>query len=77
MLLAAATLGAAGCRGMGMPNWCHPGSIAFQQTAAERFDPFPENEIGPELAGARPRDYQRPIAEPLRARRLPWHRAGG
>ena len=41
---------------------------AYQQKKAERFDPYADNDIGPEVVGARPRDYQKPIPETSRAR---------
>jgi len=73
-LLVAAVLAVAagGCRSVGPPNWLHPGTAAHQQSKAERFDPYPENELGPEVLGGRPREYQKPPAEPARARWLPW-----
>jgi predicted small lipoprotein YifL len=59
--------GLAGC-GMERPRLFHPGPAAYQQKKAERFDPYADNDIGPEVVGARPRDYQKPIPEPSRAR---------
>ncbi len=59
--------GLAGC-GMERPRLLHPGPAAYQQKKAERFDPYADNDIGPEVVGARPRDYQKPIPEPSRAR---------
>ena len=38
-----------------------------QQLRAERFDPYPEVDTGPEVVGGRPRDYQVPMSEPARA----------
>ena len=75
ILAAALMLGAAGCRGMG-PDWLHPGPAEFQQSRAERFDPYPENETGPQIVGARPREYQKPATEPSRARWIPWNWGG-
>lgn len=74
VLTGVAALGLTGCRGVDLPNWCCPGPFKHQQNVAERFDPHPENDVGPEVIGARPREYQKPVAEPLRARRLPWRR---
>ena len=70
------TAGAGGCCGLSLPDWSHPGSAAYQQQKAERFDPYPENEPGPQVVGARPREYQKPSPEPSRARQLPL-RPGG
>jgi hypothetical protein len=57
-----------GCQGLAMPSLDNPGTIAEQESRAIRFDPFVENDIGPPIVGGRPRDYEKPIAEPLRAR---------
>lgn len=59
---------AAGCRGVAMPNLGYPGPAAYQQSRAQRYDPYPENDAGPAIDGGRPRDYQTPVAEPSRAR---------
>jgi hypothetical protein len=49
------------------PNWCQPGSEPVQQRRAERHDPYPELDAGPEIIGGRPRSYDRPRTEPRRA----------
>jgi predicted small lipoprotein YifL len=68
--LAAVVLAAVvgGCAGLKGPSWFHPGSAPYQQKQAERFDPYPDNQLGPEVVGARPREYEKPVAEPQRAR---------
>lgn len=53
-----------GC--LSMPNVVHPGSESSQQARARIFEPYPENDAGPPIAGARPREYQNEIAEPDR-----------
>jgi hypothetical protein len=58
----------AGCKGTAGPCWLHPGSAQTQQARALRYDPYPENEPGPPMLGARPREYDRPPPEPSRAR---------
>ena len=77
----AALVVGSGCRGLAPPNWFRPGPAEYQQTQAQRFDPYPENETGPKIAGARPPEYEKPPAEvlrvqppvdPLRGRGLPW-----
>jgi hypothetical protein len=73
LLVAALVLGVAGCQSVSRPSWFHPGPAAYQQSSAERFDPYPENEPAPEIVGARPREFQKPPAEPSRARWLPWN----
>ena len=45
----------------------------YQERQIQRFDPYPDNDIGPEMEGVRPRDFAVPIAEPARAR---WLRGG-
>ncbi len=76
-LLAAAFfgLGLAGC-GETQPSLTHPGTIQQQQARANRFDPYPEPDTGPSaasMAGTRPRDYQNPVAEPMRATWEKWN----
>ncbi len=63
----------AGCRSLARPNWGNPGPAALQQARAQQFDPYPENESGPEIVGARPMGYEKPTAEILRTRWLPWN----
>jgi len=50
------------------PRLFHPGTAEQQQQRATRFDPYAENDIAPAIAGARPREYDKPLAEPARAR---------
>ncbi len=64
---------AGGCQGMAPPGFFRPGPAEYQQSQAQRFDPYPENEPGPTVVGARPLEYQNPPAEVLRARWLPWN----
>lgn len=82
LLGAAVAAGLAGCRGAGRPNWFHPGPAEYQQSRAQLFDPYPENEPGPRIVGGRPMEYDKPPAEvlrvqppldPLRAGWLPWN----
>jgi hypothetical protein len=72
LLVTLAVVGTGGCRGVILPTWHQAGSAEYQQSLAERFDPHPEDEVGQEIVGARPRDYQKPVSETLRGRRLPW-----
>ncbi len=39
-----------------------------QQLNATFHDPYTEPDIGPEVVGGRPREYQKPSAEPVRSR---------
>lgn len=43
-------------------------SMGQQQLDATQFDPYADNDVGPEIVGARPRDFQRPASEAVRAR---------
>ena len=68
--IALSALLAAGCsclappnatnQGLAMPNVAHPGTEAYQQARAQRFEPYPENDVGPPVVGGRPREYQDP-----------------
>jgi len=72
-LLAAVLIPAVvGCGGFGRPRSAGPGPASYQRTLAEQFDPYPENEPGPPIVGARPRDYQKPIPETPRVQWSPW-----
>lgn len=48
------------------PEWGAPGPIGVQRSRAVLNDPFPSDELGPEILGARPRGFD-----------LPEHRAKG
>lgn len=54
----------------GLPNLAHPGSASYQRTRAQYFDPYPEPQVGPNIDSARPRDFQQPLPEVERARRI-------
>jgi hypothetical protein len=49
------------------PNWSSPGTIKQQQRRATLHDPYADNLAGPEIVGGRPREYDRPPAEPVRS----------
>ena len=57
-----------GCKSTAGPSWLHPGPAQTQQARALRYDPYPENEPSPGMAGVRPREYEKPPPEPSRAR---------
>jgi hypothetical protein len=65
LLLAACVVG---CQGMGGPFSEGPGTVAVQQERAQRFDPYPESDVGPPIEGARPLGYHTPPAEVKRSR---------
>ena len=50
------------------PRLRHPGPAAYQQYHATQFDPYPQNDVGPEILGGRPRTYMLPPPEVVRAR---------
>jgi len=67
-----------GCRQR--PLLAPPGPIQLQQNRAVIHDPFPQNDIGVEEQAARPREYSKPLAEPVRDRLYrdasPWWHFG-
>ena len=58
-----------GC--LAMPNLAHPGTEEYQQTRAQIFEPYPDVDVGPPVAGGRPREYQDPRPETIRALQRP------
>lgn len=59
--------GLTGCRSGG--SLLRPaGTVEKQRLNATVFDPFADNDIGPEVVGGRPKDYQKPLSEPDRSR---------
>jgi len=51
-----------------MPQLYHPGPAGIQRANAEQFDPYPQNDVGPEIVGGRPLDFQKPPDELRRVR---------
>jgi hypothetical protein len=45
-----------------------PRPTGQQQLEATQWDPYADVDAGPEIVGSRPREFQRPAAEPVRAR---------
>lgn len=64
---ACACLAMCGCRDLA-PDVFRPGPAPYQRRQAELTDPYPEPDTGPDMVGARPRDYQKPAAEVTRSR---------
>jgi hypothetical protein len=50
------------------PDILHPGWANQQRRDAIEHDPYPLNDVGPEVVGGRPREYQQPVREVERAR---------
>jgi hypothetical protein len=53
-----------------MPNLYDPGNAATQRYSAIFHDPYPLNDVAPEIVGGRPREYTAPVPEAARARGL-------
>ena len=68
-LLMTVVAAAAGC-GYQRPYARSPGPIYYQRQNASVHDPYADNDLGPEVVGGRPRDFQKPLAEPVRNRSL-------
>jgi hypothetical protein len=54
-----------------------PGTVQQQRYQATLHDPYPDGDGGPEVVGGRPREFQKPLAEPVRNRWLKdswWNR---
>ncbi len=56
----------AGCNAS-RPRWLHPGPTSYQQQRAVLFDPYADNDLGPEVVGNRPPGFQKPRSEPEKA----------
>lgn len=67
-----AIVGSAGCASTGLPRVFDDRTVDEQRQDAERFDPYPEAETGPNNLGTRPREFDKGVAEPSRARWNPF-----
>jgi hypothetical protein len=72
LLTAALVFSVSGCtaeihRYVRFPDIMHPGWANQQRIAAIEHDPYPLNDIGPDVVGGRPREYQQPVNEVERA----------
>ncbi|MCA9235730.1 MAG: hypothetical protein KDA44_09670, partial [Planctomycetales bacterium] len=47
------------------PHLIGPGPAPIQRANAEAFDPYPLQDLGPEIVGGRPRDFAVPV-DPVR-----------
>ncbi len=65
-LLAAFVLSVCGCQ-LPPPLFGPRGPMDHQQREASVFDPYTDNDMGPEVVGGRPRDYQKQAPEPVRS----------
>ena len=46
------------------------GPLSYQRQNAILHDPYFDNDLGPEVVGGRPREFQKPLPEPVRSRWL-------
>ncbi len=67
-LLILATLSLSGCRGLYCPTLQGPGTADEQRKWAQRYDPYPESQVGPDVLGGRPREFDVTRSETQRAR---------
>jgi hypothetical protein len=67
VLLLATLACCCGCPGIAPPRVFHPGTAEFQQNQAQRFDPYPLNDVAPYIGGGRPLQYDIPAPENERA----------
>jgi hypothetical protein len=70
-LIVAAIASAAGCQ-LEPPAIFNPGELDYQRARANRYDPFPDPDAGPDIPEARPREFSKPPPEASRAR---WQKA--
>jgi hypothetical protein len=73
-LLACLALSIVGCRGNRL-EWPRPlgwpaGTVEAQRNNANLHDPYPDPDTGPAIVGGRPREFQKPLPEPVRNRWL-------
>jgi hypothetical protein len=52
-----------GCPTVRMPHLQDPGPAGYQRYNALQYDPYPLDDVAPPVAGARPREYDRPVPE--------------
>jgi len=63
VITAGAAVVLTGCPTVRMPDLYHPGPAGYQRAQALQYDPYPLDDVGPPVAGARPKEYDRPIPE--------------
>ena len=66
LLLVATTFGCAA-----RSDWSNPGTTIRQQFRAMRHDPYADVDIGPQVIGGRPREYQLPVPQAVRNQPYP------
>lgn len=67
--MACGAIAASGCSGlMRAYNYAQPGDARYQRSIATAHDPYPLDDVGPEVVGGRPPGYEKPLPEVERAR---------
>jgi len=66
VLLTLTTMFSAGCANGRFYNPFRPADVQAQRIRATVHDPYPDQDKGPPVDDARPRDYQRQTPEPVR-----------
>jgi len=56
-----------GCRSDGR-LFAPAGTVQKQRFNATVFDPYADSELGPEVVGSRPKDYQKPLTDSDKSR---------
>ena len=69
-------LGAVGC-GWNRPLRSSAGTLDQQRQRASVYDPYSDNDAGPEIVGGRPREFSKPRSEPTRSRAHPASAGNG
>jgi hypothetical protein len=59
---------AAGCAANRPFRLMTPGTVEQKRQRATVHDPYPDQNLGPEVVGGRPRDYQEPLPEAVKNR---------
>lgn len=68
LLLLLAVTAPSGCAPGMAPRWGNPGTLMDQRNRAVVHDPYIDNNLGPAVDGVRPREFDKPLAEPERDR---------
>lgn len=55
-----------GCANLARPSWFNPGTVEQQRLRALHSDPYPDTDAGPEVVGARPREFNQSLPEAVK-----------
>ena len=67
LLIVVLAVGFTGCN-VSRPRLRAPGTVQQQRANAMMFDPFTDEDAGPEVVGGRPKDFQKPLSDTERSR---------